>query len=68
MSSNLGPATEEASPDIVTDLQVGDIINHMLFGQGVVTKILGRQFIAAFNDPQWKVQTVPINSEVWKKI
>ncbi|KAJ3620915.1 hypothetical protein Zmor_008653 [Zophobas morio] len=37
---------------IETDLQKGDRVTHMLFGEGIVTKILNKQFIAAFNDPK----------------
>jgi DNA helicase-2/ATP-dependent DNA helicase PcrA len=65
-NTSFTPTPSQEKVDV--DLKPGDRVTHILFGEGVVTKILNKQFIAAFNDPKWKVQTVPILANGWKKL
>lgn len=57
------------SKDEKIDLRVkpGDIIIHKLFGEGVVSKFLGKMMQVAFNNPAYKIQIIPIESSSWEK-
>ena len=49
-------------------LKVGDVIEHVMFGQGVIVKIVNNdQYQIAFNNPSYGVKVVPINSAAIKK-
>ncbi|QEH61340.1 ATP-dependent DNA helicase [Spiroplasma chinense] len=45
----------------------GDIVEHMMFGEGVVTKILDKYISVAFKNPAFGTKSIPINSGAWKK-
>lgn len=50
-------------------LKVGDVIEHVMFGQGVVVKIVNNnQYQIAFNNPSYGIKIIPINSVAIKKV
>ncbi|AOG60061.1 ATP-dependent DNA helicase [Spiroplasma helicoides] len=45
----------------------GDVIEHMMFGEGIVDKVMDKYIQIAFINPAFGVKAIPINSNSWKK-
>ncbi|QBQ07320.1 ATP-dependent DNA helicase [Spiroplasma gladiatoris] len=48
-------------------VKVGDIVEHFMFGDGVVSKILDKYIQIAFSNPAYGSKAIPINSNAWNK-
>ncbi|KAF5275454.1 hypothetical protein FQR65_LT16672 [Abscondita terminalis] len=44
------------------DVLIGDKIEHVNFGLGMINKIVGRSMMVIFENPEYALKTVPINS------
>ncbi|WP_342275471.1 ATP-dependent helicase [Spiroplasma endosymbiont of Cantharis lateralis] len=68
-STYKGKANLELKPDkLEAGVVKGDKIKHMIFGDGLVIKIIDRYISVAFTDPKQGVKMIPINSASWEKI
>ncbi|WP_026389572.1 ATP-dependent helicase [[Acholeplasma] multilocale] len=62
------PSSRVAMPDVMeTDIKVGDRVNHIVFGDGVVIKIISRQFQIAFNNASYGVMMIAIDNPTLSK-
>ncbi|ATZ19006.1 ATP-dependent DNA helicase [Williamsoniiplasma somnilux] len=53
--------------DSSKDYQKGDMVSHMIFGDGVVVKIVDQQLQIAFNNPKFGVMLIASSNPVLKK-
>ncbi|AXK50778.1 ATP-dependent helicase [Spiroplasma alleghenense] len=71
MSSNQYNNFSESLPKaqkIDSEYKKGILVEHLAFGKGVVTKVLDRQVMVAFDNPQFGAISVAINSPALKVI
>ena len=45
----------------------GDIIDHSLFGEGIVDRVLDKHITVAFKNKDYGIKSIPINTSAWKK-
>jgi len=55
------------NPTQFTNFKVGDIVNHMLFGEGVVVKVVGPQLQISFNNKGYGVMMISANNSALTK-
>ncbi|ALD66007.1 ATP-dependent helicase [Spiroplasma cantharicola] len=68
-STYKGKANLEFRPDkLEAGVIKGDKIKHMIFGDGLVVKVIDRYISVAFSDPKQGVKMIPISSSAWEKI
>ncbi|AHI52454.1 ATP-dependent helicase [Spiroplasma culicicola] len=48
-------------------VKVGDAIEHMMFGEGIVTKVLDKFISVSFKKAAYGTKTLPINTTAWTK-
>ncbi|AGR40794.1 ATP-dependent helicase [Spiroplasma taiwanense] len=46
----------------------GDKINHMMFGEGIVVKVVDKFISVAFSNPTYGVKSLPIKTNAWEKM
>nr|WP_211246778.1 UvrD-helicase domain-containing protein [Mesoplasma syrphidae] len=49
------------------DYASGDLVEHVIFGEGIVIKIIGTQLQVAFNNPMYGVMVIPIGNKALSK-
>jgi len=47
---------------IESDIQVGDLVEHALMGEGIVIKRIGNQFRIAFTDPTFGIMLIDVTN------
>jgi len=53
--------------EIASDLKSGDIIEHVLFGEGLIIKRIGNQFRIAFTNPSYGIMLIDVDNPALTK-
>jgi hypothetical protein len=52
---------------IESEIQVGDLVEHALMGEGIVIKRIGNQFRIAFTDPSYGITLIDVTNPALTK-
>ncbi|WP_338972514.1 ATP-dependent helicase [Spiroplasma endosymbiont of Panorpa germanica] len=71
MTSNQYNSMSESLDKVIkisTEYKKGVLVEHVAFGRGIITKVLDRQVMVAFDNPQYGAMAIAINSSALKAI